>query len=159
MATRHKAKLRAFRIADARYPLFDGSGALQHGGRWNSPGRAVIYASLTYAGALLEILAHTGRAGVPATQRCIEIVSRRPVGIEEISPVELPGWDAADLRVSRDLGDGWLVGARSVALIVPSIVAAPHERNVVLNPLHPEFRLLRAGPPRRVRWDERLFGA
>ena len=29
-----------------------------HGARWNSPGRRVIYAAETYAGALLEILVH-----------------------------------------------------------------------------------------------------
>jgi RES domain-containing protein len=157
MGIRHKAKLAAFRIADARYPLFDGAGARQHGGRWNSPGRPAIYASLSYACALLEILAHTGRAGVPATQRCIEIASRRAVTIEEITPEDVADWSATDVRASRAFGDRWLKEVRCVALIVPSVVAAPHERNVVINPRHAEFRWLRAGPPMPVRWDERLF--
>ena len=148
MATRYRAKLRAFRVADARYPIFDGSGAMQHGGRWNSPGRAVIYASLTYAGALLEILAHTGRAPIPATQRCIEISARRAIGIEEIGPEDVQAWNAADLANSRAYGDGWLAEARTAALIVPSVVAAPHERNVAINPVHAEFRWFKAGPAR-----------
>ncbi|MGH8336162.1 MAG: RES family NAD+ phosphorylase, partial [Gammaproteobacteria bacterium] len=50
--------MRAFRIADRRHPLLDGLGAFLNGGRWNSKGRRVIYSSETYAGALLEILAH-----------------------------------------------------------------------------------------------------
>ena len=46
------------------FTTHDGSGAMLHGARWNSPGRRVIYASENYAGALLEILAHAS-GGVP----------------------------------------------------------------------------------------------
>lgn len=54
------AKFIAYRIADARYPIFDGTGDSLIGGRWNSPGRPPIYASLGYAGAMLELLVHGG---------------------------------------------------------------------------------------------------
>ena len=57
MASRRKGPLRAYRIADVRQPIFDGNGAALYGGRWNSPGRRVIYAAETYAGAMLEKLA------------------------------------------------------------------------------------------------------
>ncbi len=49
----------AFRIADKRFPIFDGTGARLVGGRWNSPGKAVIYAAETFAGAVLEVLVHS----------------------------------------------------------------------------------------------------
>jgi RES domain-containing protein len=52
----------AYRIIDARHPIFDPTGAMLHGGRWNSVGGRVIYAAETYAGALLEILAHSNLA-------------------------------------------------------------------------------------------------
>jgi RES domain-containing protein len=45
----------AYRIADARHAIFDPTGAMLHGGRWNSIGHRVIYAAATYAGALLEV--------------------------------------------------------------------------------------------------------
>lgn len=157
MASRSETVLRAFRIGDGRYPLFDGAGAALHGGRWNPPGRPAIYAALSYAGALLETLAHVGRAALPASQRWIEIVSTRPVGIETVTPADVPGWNEADAAASRRWGGAWLAEARTVALVVPSVVGAPHERNVVLNPLHAEFRWLKAGRPRPVRWDARLF--
>ena len=48
----------AYRIADARHPIFDGTGAMLRGGRWNSIGQRVIYAAESYAGAMLEILVH-----------------------------------------------------------------------------------------------------
>jgi RES domain-containing protein len=47
MAFRRSGPLRAFRIADMRHTIFDGSGAMLHGARWNSPGRRVLYAAET----------------------------------------------------------------------------------------------------------------
>ena len=48
----------AWRITKARHAPYDGTGARLHGARWNSPGRTVVYAADSFAGALLEILAH-----------------------------------------------------------------------------------------------------
>ena len=42
-------------------------------------------------------------------------------------------------------------------LRVPSVVAR-RESNVLLNPLHPEFKLISADPPEPVEWDARLYG-
>ena len=53
--------MRIYRIADSRHALWDGTGAAMVGGRWNSPGRAVIYGSLSYACSMLEILAFSSR--------------------------------------------------------------------------------------------------
>jgi RES domain-containing protein len=57
--------MRAFRIGDKRRALFDGTGASLHGGRWNSKGKRIIYASETYAGALLEALIHANIGRMP----------------------------------------------------------------------------------------------
>ena len=51
--------MRFYRIADSRHSPESGEGARLHGGRWNSPGRAVIYACETMTGAMLEKLVHT----------------------------------------------------------------------------------------------------
>ncbi len=51
--------MRFYRIADSRHSPETGEGARLHGGRWNSPGRAVIYACETMTGAMLEKLVHT----------------------------------------------------------------------------------------------------
>ena len=72
MAFLRSGPLRAFRIADMRHSLFGGSGAMLYGARWNSPGRRVIYAAETYAGALLEILVHAS-GSVPQSQGYVEI--------------------------------------------------------------------------------------
>ena len=98
MASRRSAPLRAFRIADMRHPILDGTGAMLHGARWNSPGRRVVYASETYAGALLEILVHAS-GSVPRSQGHVEIEIPAGLSIEEVGPATLPHWDSLYKRL------------------------------------------------------------
>jgi RES domain-containing protein len=149
--------LHAYRIADKRRPPLDGVGALLYGGRWNSPGRRLIYASATYSGALLELLAHARIGRVPKNQIYVEVTIPAAVAIEEIRPDEVPGWDQTDLLASRAFGDRWLAEGRSAVLVVPSVVAPPEERNILINPEHAEFGRIIHGVAHHVRWDERLF--
>jgi len=157
MASRRERGLRAYRIADRRHPLLDGSGALLFGARWNSPGRRVVYASLTFAGAMLEVLAHTGIGRVPRTLAWIEITVPPGVSVEEADAEAIPGWDGPGFAASRAFGDRWYDQRRSAVLLVPSVVTRV-ERNALLHQEHPGFPRIRASEPRAVRWDERLFG-
>jgi RES domain-containing protein len=69
--------MRFYRIADSRHAPESGEGARLHGGRWNSPGRAVIYACETQTGSMLEKLVHTnGR--MPKHQVCVTLRRRIP---------------------------------------------------------------------------------
>ena len=155
MASRRSGPLRAFRIADMRHTIFDGSGAMLHGARWNSPGRRVIYAAETYAGALLEILVHAS-GNVPQSQGYVEIEIPAGLSIEEITQDDLPRWDALSFEATRALGDRWYDERRKPVLIVPSVVTQV-ERNVLINQEHPEFPLVRASQAVPVRWDARLW--
>ena len=112
--------MRAFRIADRRFPIFDGTGARLIGGRWNSPGRPVIYAAETYAGALLEVLVHSNLGRVPKTHAAIEISIPNSIAVESVDGRSLPAWDAEDQMASRALGDQWLRENRSAVLMVPA---------------------------------------
>lgn len=157
MKTPSKGPLIAFRIGDRRYPLFDGMGAALYGARWNSQGVHVIYAALSYAGALLEKLAQSGRVGcIPTTHQSIKIQIPSSVDVEEVTPDEVPNWNAPTLIASKAYGDAWLQEKRTVVLIVPSILAA-EEKNVLFNPAHPDFPLITASEPEDVVWDPRLF--
>jgi RES domain-containing protein len=147
---------RAYRIADRRHKIFDGQGAATLGGRWNSPGRRVIYAAETYSGAMLEVLANSNIGRVPMHHAWIEILIGEGVSVEEVEGRKVRRWDAPDQRASRMFGDEWYDASRSTVLIVPSTVVRV-ERNVVINQDHPGFRKLRATKPKPVVWDERLF--
>jgi len=156
MASQRSGIWRAFRIADRRRNIFDGQGAATFGGRWNSPGRRVIYAAETYAGAMLEVLVNANIGRVPKHHAWIEILIGEDVSVEEADVRKVRRWDAPDQRASRIFGDKWYDEQRSTVLIVPSTVTRV-ERNVVINQEHPGFRKLRATKPKPVVWDERLF--
>jgi RES domain-containing protein len=155
MAFRRSGPLRAFRIADMRHTIFDGSGAMRYGARWNSPGRRVIYAAETYAGALLETLVHAS-GSVPPNQGFIEIETPAALSIEEIAPDDVLRWDSPSFEASRVFGNRWYDERRTPLLLVPSVVTRV-ERNVLINQEHPDFPQIGANQPLPVRWDRRLW--
>jgi RES domain-containing protein len=155
MASPRSGPLRAFRIADMRHTIFDGTGAMLYGARWNSPGRRVIYAAETYAGALLEILVHAS-GSVPQSQGYVEIEIPSGLSIEEITQDDVPRWDSPSFEATQAFGDRWYDERRTLALIVPSVVTRV-ERNVLINQEHPEFPMVRASQAVPVRWDSRLW--
>lgn len=156
MASRYRGPLRIYRIADIRHPLFDGGGAAQFGGRWNSPGRRVIYGALSYAGAMLEKLAQSAIGKIPPRQQWITVDIPDSVDIEEVIAADVPGWDLADMIASRAYGDRWLDEKRTVALVTPSVVGRPHERNVAIDQDHPDLASLAVSSPQPVHWDPRI---
>lgn len=146
-----------YRIADGRRPLFDATGAMLNGGRWNSPGRPVIYAAETFANAMLEVLAHANLSVIPKHHAFIRIEIPDAVRIQEISVSQLPGWPHTPESQCRMIGDEWLDARNTAVLRVPSVVTAGHERNIVLNPGHPDFAKILASMPEPIQWDPRLF--
>jgi RES domain-containing protein len=128
-----------------------------HGARWNSPGRRVIYAAETYAGALLEILVHAS-GNVPRSQGYVEIEITSGLSIEEITQDNLPRWDAPSFEATQAFGDRWYDERRTPVLVVPSVVTRV-ERNVLINQEHPDFPLVQASQAVLVRWDSRLWKA
>lgn len=149
--------MRLFRIADSRHPLWDGQGAQRLGGRFNSPGQPVVYAALTYAGAMLEILAQARIGKLPRQQ--VFVIAEIPdhLAIERADGSRLPqAWDQPESPSARAFGDQWLAEQRTPLLLVPSVVAR-EEWNAVVNLAHPEAHAIQLSEPRPVIWDERLF--
>ncbi|HYU42847.1 MAG TPA: RES domain-containing protein [Vicinamibacteria bacterium] len=147
----------AWRLTRTRHlaTAWDGEGAKRAGGRWNSVGVRVVYASATLSLALVETLVHLPSGILPAYSaiRCEFDESF----VESVDPDELP-------RVCKDyppphavqaIGDSWVTYARSAALRVPSVIV-PSEFNYVLNPAHPDFARLRIGKALPFPFDTRL---
>jgi RES domain-containing protein len=147
----------AYRIADARHPIFDATGAMLHGGRWNSIGLRAIYAAETFAGSLLEVLVHANLSHPPTNHRVVRIMVPDNVTIETVPIDRVRNWDAGDMIASRAFGDRWIQENRTAVLRVPSVVTSGRESNIVFNPNHSEFAVIRADDPEPVRWDARLF--
>lgn len=151
--------LSAWRIVKAKYEAqaWDGEGARLYGGRWNSPGTPLIYTSSSRALATLEMLVHLRRDSVlPAYRLCA--AHFEPGLVTDVDPSHLPtNWaDPVAPAALRTLGDGWSRGLSSVVLRVPSAVVSL-EDNYLINPLHPDFHLLRFDAPTPFEFDGRLF--
>jgi RES domain-containing protein len=149
-----------YRISKARYPVFDGTGASLEGGRWNAPGRVVVYASTCLAGSILEVIAHAGRLGrLPGAHHGARAHVPDDLPVEAVEPGDLVGWAEPDSATARASGDRWLSEARTAVLFVPAVTAQPFGYNVLLNPAHPDFARIEIEAPQAVVWDARLFRA
>lgn len=147
----------AYRIGDAGgdFPIWSAEGARRESGRWHEAGDAVIYASETYSCAMLEKLVHWNGA-LPRGQHFITLSLPAGLSYEVVNPDALPGWHERNANIARGFARAWFAEARSVLLLVPSVVARM-ERNLVINADHPEFPQIKPGLETPVWWDERLF--
>lgn len=107
---------------------------------------------------MLEILAHSNRAVLPGAHHVAAFVIPDDVPVTVVDAADVPDWDAPGATESRAIGDRWLDRRATAVLIVPSVIAAPYERNVVIDPTHRDFALIHMHAPVRVTWDPRLPG-
>jgi RES domain-containing protein len=121
--------MRIARVCRAKYPDLDGKGAAISGGRWNSAGTHMVYASSCGALAALEY-----RVSVRRDPGDLRIYT---IGFPDTLKIEKAGW-MPDLRTAKQFGDVWINSKNSVILAVPSVVA-PRQINYLLNPQHPDF--------------------
>jgi RES domain-containing protein len=177
----------AVRLTRSRYSPKDPTGAWLHGGRWNSPGNAVLYASSTLALACLEVLVHIRDVGlIPSDYVFCEI----DLPEELITPWTFTG-ESALARIessvlSREYGDAWFhrtlpQSSRELFLqssptdvqeqirqtrielaapvqAVPSVII-PREMNYLISPMHPQFGQLVWGESQPFCFDPRLIAA
>lgn len=152
--------IRAFRLCKTKFltSAFSGEGARLNGGRWNSPGLAVVYTSSSLSLATLEVLVHL--EDPEAFARLFSWVPLEIPGdlIERLDPATLPNrWrDDETNSSSQSVGDAWLRSMRTTVLEVPSVVT-PGEWNYLLNPSHPGFPEIQIGEARRFQPDPRLL--
>lgn len=126
------------RLCRARFRALDGDGARQYGGRWNSPGRPVLYTASTLSLAALEYLVHLNVADAPNDLVALEIELPGALAIERLDTRDLPiGWHTGpDVVECRAHGDRWLAAQSSPILAVPA-APVPSEWNYLINPAHP----------------------
>jgi RES domain-containing protein len=152
--------IRAFRLCKTRHmaAAFTGEGARLNGGRWNSPGKAVVYTSSSLSLATLGVLVHLEDPEVFGNLFSWVSLEIPPETIQTLEPETLPnGWNADESsQLSRAIGDAWLRSQRSAVLAVPAVVT-PGEWNYLLNPVHPDFPKILIGSPQPFRPDPRLL--
>jgi RES domain-containing protein len=119
---------------------------------------AVVYASATLSLATLEYFVHLDPSDMPGD--LVAVPADVPDGLPrtEIRAESLPpNWRAYPAPDAlAELGTAWARARKTPILLVPSVIV-PQERNVLLNPAHPEFRRIRVGPPEPFSFDPRLW--
>lgn len=136
----------------------EGVGGLYASGRWHRRGRPIVYAASSAALAALEMLVHVDPLDAPDDLRLLTIELPDDLGIERVDAADLPAhWTAVPAPDElAALGADWLMSRRSVALSVPSAVI-PIERNLLLNPRHPDIARVRVVDDAPFTFDPRLL--
>jgi RES domain-containing protein len=153
----------AWRLTPPAYAhLLDGEGSSVAGGRWNSPGRPVLYTSSHLSLSVLEVFVHFPPA---LRDRLPELEAVRIAVPDDASGVEISIGQFEGLMTTSDplaacraLGDEWLARGSALVLKAPSVVVS-EELNVMLNPAHVQMREVRIESSRRFHFDPRLVCA
>lgn len=135
-----------------------GVGAKRSGGRWNSKGWPVVYASENIALAVLETIVHIRPARLPQNRYLVRINIPDDVWHSR-SKLNTPpiGWDAQPFGMPGIIAsDVWLRGRSTAVMVVPSVIV-PEERTVLLNPEHPDTERVTATMLRKWNYDCRCF--
>ena len=152
--------MKVWRICKERYAesAFDGEGAKRVGGRWNSRGLRLAYASENLSLATLELLVHLELEDSPPEMVAVPALVPGELGVETLEPADLPtDWRRVDGHPElKARGNSWLSSQATPLLKVPSAVI-PEEYNVLVNPEHPAFEAIDVGLPQPFDFDARLF--
>jgi RES domain-containing protein len=136
-----------------------GEGAKKSGGRWNKKGTPVVYTSESIALACLETLVHLNAQGLPLTRYLVRIdIPTKVWDLAKRFNAKTAGiaWDALPAgTASIERGQRWLQSNASALLFVPSVVI-PQASNVLINPLHPDVKLIKAKKIEKFSYDPRL---
>ena len=151
--------LTAYRITQKKYlaTAFDGEGAKLNGGRWNSLGTRMVYTAGSLSLATLEILVHTEDISTIYGLYSVIPVEFDESLVQKMDVETLPRrWNAPEtIANTQIIGDEWIRSMSSVLLAVPSAVTI-HEKNFLINPIHPDFPQITLGPGFEFEPDPRL---
>lgn len=137
-----------WRLCRRAHADLSGEGARLHGGRWNSPGRRVVYLGSTPELCVLEVRVHLD---LPPDLVPDDYVLMR-VSLGGMEAERVPRMPADP----RAFGDRWLAEARSPLLDVPSALL-PESRDLLLDPSHPRAAAAAVEDVRPFAFDRRLW--
>lgn len=151
--------MRLWRITTGTHRIWSGEGARLFGQRWNRPGLAAIYTGTSFAVSLLEVLVHSNRKAPPSGARFVVAEAPDDLSAEVLDVADVPGWDDLnDVSATQTFGRVWIAERRSALLVVPSVVTAGLDLNVVVNPEHADAARIAVTAEAPVALDRGLFG-
>ncbi|HXR37449.1 MAG TPA: RES family NAD+ phosphorylase [Terracidiphilus sp.] len=141
----------------SNYIDLGGWGGKKFSSRWTSLGRRVIYFAESPTAALVETLVHleVESEDTPDFYTLLKIVVPDDLAIHPLDPPAGSEWKQ-DLKLTRRMGDAWLVSLETPLARVPSAIA-PCTWNYLLNPEHPDAKQVQIAEVIKERFDNRLF--
>ncbi|GAB1857287.1 RES family NAD+ phosphorylase [Flavobacteriaceae bacterium MHTCC 0001] len=151
--------MKIYRIAKANYIAdLSGEGARLYGGRWNKAGHSVLYFSSSLALSVLELLVHLDYKFINKNFRYVEVNLPDNLIIPKVETKVLStDWrESPPPAFTQNYGTDWLTSRKSLVLSVPSAVL-PSEHNILLNPSHKDFKLVKVTKSAVLDLDTRVF--
>lgn len=153
--------MRVYRIKRKKYleATLRGTGAaLTEGFRWNSPNTYLVYTSESRALATLEVSVHLDLSeDMPTDRYYVEIEIPDEVEILELRSTDLPeNWDSnPPILETQFIGDDFVKENIAAVLKVPSSIVPP-EFNYLINPNHPEAKMIKVVSVELLRFGQRF---
>ncbi|HWP91452.1 MAG TPA: RES family NAD+ phosphorylase [Thermodesulfobacteriota bacterium] len=151
--------MQLFRIAKTKYIKdLTGAGSRTYGGRWNRKGVGLIYASESRSLAALEFLVHVPASIAPRDLSIVTLDIPPQVKPKKLDLAILPpNWrQNPPPEELATIGTEWAQSNESLLLRVPSAIIE-NEFNVLINPSHPDLKLIKLSKPEPFVFDERLI--
>ncbi|SHE82420.1 RES family NAD+ phosphorylase [Pedobacter caeni] len=147
--------MQVFRIALAKY-----AGALVASGRaarWNPNEVDVIYAAGSRSLACLENVVHRNQIGLNNAFQVMTIEIPDDITVLTIELKKLPSdWvEFENMPLTQEMGESWILEGKSAVLKVPSSII-PAEYNYLINPKHPDFKLIKLLKSESFVFDKRI---
>jgi len=140
--------MHVWRVCRRPFANLSGEGARLYGGRWNSPGRPMVYAAESAALSVLEVRVHLDLDWRVLPDDYV---------LMAIDTGDLLAETLAETPVDpRAVGDAWLASGRSALLRTPSFIV-PESANVLVNPAHRDAARLAVASIKPFAFDARLW--
>lgn len=145
-----------YRLCKAVHAALDGEGARLWGGRWNSPGRPMVYAAASPSLAVLEVLVHLDLPAelIPDDMVLLTIKVPDDAAFELIADIRQSAETQTD--ACRQAGDAFLEAGSALGLKVRSMVV-PQETNLLLNVRHADMARVTVVASEPFAFDPRLL--
>ena len=151
--------MRVWRLIARRHAstAFSGIGNKKAGSRWVPEGELAVYTSEHASTAILENLVHMDPSHFQNNYVLIAVDIPDELAMDIVSLESLePDWQSRyEYDTLQQVGKDWIERGESAVLSVPSALM-PQERNLILNPLHPDFAKIIIHEPVDFKFDKRL---
>lgn len=125
--------------------------------RWNPNDVAVIYSAASRSLACLENVVHRNQFGLNSAFQVMTIEIPDDLSVASIPLKKLSAdWVSFEnMSLTQELGENWIKEEKSAILQVPSSII-PGESNFLINPNHPDFKLIKLLKSEPFIFDKRI---